>query len=62
LSRVEDRNRVSTIELSRRGLTAPSPSLSAEPAWTVGPSPVLTRGDGALLVLAARSWPFSAGR
>lgn len=61
LSRVEDRNRVSAIELSRRGLAAPSPSLSAEPAWTVGPSPALTRGDGALLVLAARSWPFSAG-
>jgi hypothetical protein len=35
--------------------------LSAEAHWTMGPSRPLSRGDGALLVLAARSWPFAAG-
>jgi hypothetical protein len=60
LPRVSESSRVSPSELRRRSLPVPAPSLSASPRWTVGPSPALTRGDGALLVLAARSWPFAA--
>lgn len=62
LARVSDRNRVAPSELSSRGLALPAPSLAGDPAWLVGPARPLTRGDGALLVLAARSWPFSPGR
>lgn len=61
LPRVEESSRVSPSELRRRSLPVPAPSLSTSRPWTVGPSPVLSRGDGALLVLAARSWPFAAG-
>jgi hypothetical protein len=60
LPRVDESSRVSPSELHRRSLPVPSPSLSGGTRWTVGPSPALTRGDGALLVLAARSWPFTA--
>ena len=61
LARVAESSRVTPSELRRRSLPVPAPSLSGSTRWTVGPSPALTRGDGALLVLAARSWPFAAG-
>lgn len=61
VARVPETSRVSADELARRSLPLPSPSLSADAHWTMGPSRPLSRGDGALLVLAARSWPFAAG-
>jgi hypothetical protein len=61
IARVEESSRVTPGQLRRRSLPVPAPSLSATTSWTVGPSPALTRGDGALLLLAARSWPFAAG-
>lgn len=61
LPRVAESSRVSPSDLRRRSLPVPAPSLTTSTQWTVGPSPALTRGDGALLVLAARSWPFAAG-
>jgi len=61
LPRVAESSRVAPGELRQRSLPVPAPSLSGTTQWTLGPTPALTRGDGALLVLAARSWPFAAG-
>jgi hypothetical protein len=60
LARVGEASRVTPSDLRHRSLPVPAPSLSNATSWRVGPSPALTRGDGALLLLAARSWPFAA--
>lgn len=48
---------VSEAKLRARGLPVPAPVLSAEPSLFAGPDRPLTRAEGALLVMGARSWP-----
>src|SRR5262249_8174042 len=61
LPRVAESSRVAPGELRQRSLPVPAPSLSGTTRGPLGRPPALPRGGGALLVPAARSWPFAAG-
>jgi hypothetical protein len=53
--------RVAKSALRTHGLPLPAPALSAETDPVAGPDRPMTRAEGALLVMAARSWPGAAG-
>jgi murein DD-endopeptidase MepM/ murein hydrolase activator NlpD len=50
-------SRVSRHLLQSRGLPVPAPTLVSGGERILGPSRPLTRGEGALLLASARSWP-----
>jgi hypothetical protein len=52
--------RVAKSTLRTHALPVPAPALSTETGPTAGPDRPLTRAEGALLVMAARSWPGAA--
>jgi hypothetical protein len=57
---VRPSDRVTARTLREHRMRAPTPDLTPADAPLIGPQPALSRAEGALLVMAARSWPGAA--